>query len=65
MLYRSDTFERGALLAANLGDDADTKVAIFWTLGGAYCGADGIPVGWLKKLAMRHFIEQLADELLV
>ncbi len=22
--YRSDTFEKGALLAANLGDDADT-----------------------------------------
>jgi ADP-ribosyl-[dinitrogen reductase] hydrolase len=27
--YRSNTFEKGALLAANLGDDADTTAAIF------------------------------------
>jgi hypothetical protein len=32
--YRSDTFEKGALLAANLGDDADTTAAIFGQLGG-------------------------------
>jgi ADP-ribosyl-[dinitrogen reductase] hydrolase len=31
--YRSSTFERGALLAANLGDDADTTCAIFGQLG--------------------------------
>jgi len=26
--YRSDTFEQGALLAANRGDDADTTAAV-------------------------------------
>ena len=32
--YRSSTFERGALLAANLGDDADTTSALFGQLAG-------------------------------
>ena len=62
--YRSNTFERGALLAANLGDDADTTAAIFGQLGGAYYGLDGIPSGWLVKLAMREFITEMADSLL-
>ena len=34
--YRSSTFERGALLAANLGDDADTTAAVFGQLAGAF-----------------------------
>jgi ADP-ribosyl-[dinitrogen reductase] hydrolase len=61
--YRSDTFEKGALLAANLGDDADTTAAVYGQLAGAMYGVDGIPAKWLEKLAMREFIEQMADEL--
>jgi ADP-ribosyl-[dinitrogen reductase] hydrolase len=61
---RSSSFEEGALLAANLGDDADTTAAIFGQLGGAFHGVDGIPASWLSKLAMREFIEQMADNLL-
>jgi ADP-ribosyl-[dinitrogen reductase] hydrolase len=62
--YRSNTFEKGALLAANLGDDADTTAAVFGQLGGAYYGVDGIPSGWLAKLTMREFITEMADSLL-
>jgi ADP-ribosylglycohydrolase len=62
--YRSNTFEKGALLAANLGDDTDTTAAIFGQLGGAFYGVDGIPSGWLAKLAMREFITEMADSLL-
>ena len=62
--YRSSTFERGALLAANLGDDADTTAAVFGQLGGAFYGVDAIPAGWLEKLAMRDFIREMADNLL-
>jgi ADP-ribosylglycohydrolase len=62
--YRSDTFEKGALLAANLGDDADTTAAIFGQLAGAFYGSDGIPSGWLAKLTMREFITEMADSLL-
>jgi ADP-ribosyl-[dinitrogen reductase] hydrolase len=62
--YRSDSFQEGALLAANLGDDADTTAAVFGQLGGAMYGASGIPASWLAKLAMREYITDLADELL-
>jgi ADP-ribosyl-[dinitrogen reductase] hydrolase len=37
---------------------------VFGQLGGAYYGADGIPPGWLAKLAMREFITGMADQLL-
>ena len=62
--HNSDSFERGALLAANLGNDADTTAAIYGQLAGAYHGADGIPAGWLDRLAMREFITGMADNLL-
>ena len=61
--YRSSTFERGALLAANLGDDADTTAAIFGQLAGAFYGAEAIPESWLEPLAMREFITEMADRL--
>ena len=62
--YRSNTFEKGALLAANLGDDADTTAAIFGQLGGAFYGAEAIPKSWLERLAMHDVIRRLADALL-
>jgi ADP-ribosyl-[dinitrogen reductase] hydrolase len=62
--YRSDSFKDGALLATNLGDDADTTAAIFGQLAGAFYGASGIPAGWLEKLAMRDLITAIADNLL-
>jgi ADP-ribosylglycohydrolase len=61
--YRSETFEAGCLLAANLGDDADTTAAIYGQIAGAYYGEDGIPSRWREKLALRKTIETLAEEL--
>jgi ADP-ribosyl-[dinitrogen reductase] hydrolase len=61
--YRSSTFQRGALLAANLGDDADTTAAVFAQLAGAFYGAEAIPESWLERLAMREFITEMADSL--
>ena len=61
--YRSSTFERGALLAANLGDNADTTAAVFGQLAGAFYGAEAIPESWLGRLAMREFITEMADSL--
>jgi ADP-ribosyl-[dinitrogen reductase] hydrolase len=60
---KSTSFEEGALLAVNLGDDADTTGAIYGQLAGAYYGYKGIPSGWVKKLAMREMIEKLAQRL--
>ncbi len=53
-----------ALLAANLGNDADTTCAIYGQLAGAMYGLSGIPQRWLERLAMRKLIEQMADQLL-
>ncbi|WP_351090088.1 ADP-ribosylglycohydrolase family protein, partial [Shewanella sp. S1-49-MNA-CIBAN-0167] len=36
--FHSDSFETGALLAVNLGEDADTTGAIYGQLAGAYYG---------------------------
>jgi ADP-ribosyl-[dinitrogen reductase] hydrolase len=62
--HRSDSFRDGALLAVNLGDDADTTGAVYGQLAGAYYGAQGIPEAWRAKLANRELIEQFADLIL-
>lgn len=62
--YHSKSFTHGALLAVNLGDDADTTGAVYGQLAGAYYGAGNIPVNWLNRLYQRQYIEKLADELL-
>lgn len=45
----STSFAEGCLLAANLGDDADTTAAIYGQLAGAYYGESGIPAAWREK----------------
>ena len=61
--YNSDSFEEGALLAVNLGDDADTTGAVYGQLAGAYYGERGIPASWRRKLAHRLLIERFAEQL--
>ncbi len=60
---RTDSFESAVLKAVNLGDDADTTAAVCGQLAGAYYGEEGIPRGWLEKLALRAEIAGLADAL--
>ncbi|HEV2569539.1 ADP-ribosylglycohydrolase family protein [Sphingomonas sp.] len=60
---RTADFRSAVLLAANLGDDADTTAAIAGQLGGALYGKRGIPADWLEKLAWRARIEAIADQL--
>jgi ADP-ribosylglycohydrolase len=60
---RTDGFREGALLAVNLGDDADTTGAVYGQLAGAFYGEAGIPDGWRALLAQRDLIEQLVDRL--
>ena len=59
----SSSFHEGALLAVNLGNDADTTGAVYGQIAGAYYGLNGIPNGWVEKLAMRARIEELASGL--
>jgi ADP-ribosyl-[dinitrogen reductase] hydrolase len=62
--YHSESFEQGALLAVNLGDDADTTGAIYGQLAGAFYGVEGIPLAWRNKLVATDLIGNFADELL-
>jgi hypothetical protein len=62
-LHRSANFREGALLAVNLGHDADTTGAVYGQLAGACYGEEGIPKKWRSLVAMRDEIEELADEL--
>ena len=62
--HRSTTFHEGCLLAANLGDDADTTSAIYGQLAGAFYGEKGIPERWRARIARRVEIEQFAEKLL-
>jgi ADP-ribosyl-[dinitrogen reductase] hydrolase len=61
--HRSGTFRDGALMAVNLGDDADTTGAVYGQLAGAFYGVDAIPPEWREGLAMRDVIERFADQL--
>ncbi|MBP2663055.1 MAG: ADP-ribosylation/Crystallin [Firmicutes bacterium] len=61
--YHSDNFATGALLAVNLGEDADTTGAVYGQLAGAYYGASGIPADWLANLYQKSYIQEVADKL--
>lgn len=61
--HKRDNFRDGCLLAANLGDDADTTAAVYGQLAGAFYGEAGIPKPWMEKLALREMIASMADDL--
>lgn len=58
-----DTFEDCILLAANIGNDADTTAAICGQLAGAYYGFSSIPSKWSTSISMATEIEALAAKL--
>jgi ADP-ribosylglycohydrolase len=60
---RGHDFRDGALLAVNLGDDADTTGAVYGQLAGAFHGEAGIPAEWRGRLARLDEIEALIDRL--
>ncbi len=62
-LHHSTGFAEGALLAVNLGDDADTTGAVYGQLAGALYGADGIPSEWRATLHAGDLVTTFADRL--
>jgi ADP-ribosyl-[dinitrogen reductase] hydrolase len=60
---RTTSFRSAILLAANLGEDADTTAAITGQLAGAIYGRSTIPQEWLDRLAWRERIEDIAARL--
>ncbi len=60
---RSGTFAEAVLLAANLGEDADTTAAITGQLAGGLHGASAIPKRWLERQAWNTYMVEIADQL--
>lgn len=61
---RGHDFGEGALLAVNLGDDADTTGAVYGQIAGAYYGHEGIPERWREVVARHDLLLRLADGLM-
>lgn len=61
--HNTDNFRDGALLAVNLGDDADTTGAVYGQIAGAYYGAAAIPAAWRRKLTRHDDLQSLASDL--
>lgn len=62
-VWHTDNFKEAVLLAANLGDDADSIAAAAGQLAGALYGLSGIPEGWVEKIAHKERILSLAKQL--
>ena len=60
---RTENFADAVLLAANLGDDADTTAAVCGQIAGAYYGETGIPPAWRQRLTLAPEIAALAQQL--
>ncbi|MBU2707071.1 ADP-ribosylglycohydrolase family protein [Zooshikella marina] len=61
--FNSNSFEESILLAANLGNDADTTAAICGQIAGAFYGFTAIPKHWREGIYMAKEIEKLAINL--
>lgn len=56
----TDNFQEAILMAANLGEDADTTAAVCGQIAGAFYGVEGIPEHWRQRLAQGEDIKQVA-----
>ncbi|MCG7562921.1 ADP-ribosylglycohydrolase family protein [Pseudoalteromonas sp. McH1-42] len=61
--YHGENFKDAILLAANIGNDADTTAAICGQIAGAYYGYSDIPKEWRESITMAGEIKQLALDL--
>lgn len=61
--YHGNSFRECILLAANIGNDADTTAAICGQIAGAWYGLHQIPYDWFEALTDSKDIIQLANEL--
>ncbi|TIC80318.1 ADP-ribosylglycohydrolase family protein [Crenobacter intestini] len=61
--WRADSFEEAVLMAANLGQDADTTAAICGQLAGAHWGVEAIPAHWRRRLVHGELIAKMARAL--
>lgn len=63
-IANTENFQDAVLLAANLGDDADTVAAITGQIAGAIYGFSNIPETWVNKLAWKDELIEGTNNLL-
>ncbi|MDO8898757.1 MAG: ADP-ribosylglycohydrolase family protein, partial [Bacteroidales bacterium] len=56
-------YKKAVLKAVNLGEDTDTTAAVTGGLTGLLYGFDKIPSNWIKQIARKNDIENLAIRL--
>jgi ADP-ribosylglycohydrolase len=62
-LLTTDNYKDAVLKAVNLGEDTDTTGAVTGGLAGLLYGLDNIPENWIKQIARKADIENLAERL--
>ena len=60
---RASSFQAAILLAANLGDDADTTGAVCGQLAGAFYGSEGLPKKWCALLCQPERLMDYSEAL--
>ncbi len=60
---KTENYADAALMAVNLGNDADTTGAVTGGLAGLYYGFDAIPEKWRKEIKNSNDINDLCDRL--
>ena len=63
-LAQTNSFDQAVLMAANLGDDADTVAAICGQIAGAWYGLNAINPRWRKRLYLAAELQSLAKQLI-
>lgn len=62
-LLKGNTYSETVLMAVNLGGDTDTTAAVAGGLAGLAYGIEGIPEKWMRGIARREDIEDLAHRM--
>ena len=62
-LLTTESYKDAVLKAVNLGSDTDTTGAVTGGLAGLLYGFDNIPTNWIKQIARKDDIEDLAERL--
>lgn len=61
--YKTDNYKDAILMAANLGNDADTTAATVGQIAGAFYGYENIPESWRNQIDMKDLLEELSIKL--